>query len=140
MLGASLEDRALVKIQRLVDNPEVGGVLVNAYWELKKLGPSDGSFVLSDRPLIRIHGYDSPGATSVLPLTPKVAFIAVNHAENLAKLQSVPAHRFAKETNRSSTWQAERFVFSADLHHEIWLGKYLRQSAQQLAKLGGHEN
>jgi len=126
VLGASLEDRALSGIQRLVDNPTVGGVLINARWDLKKLGPSDGSFVLSDRPLIRIHGYNSPGATWVLPLTPKVAFFAVNHAENLAKLRSVPPHRFAKETNKSSTLQAERFVFSTDVHHETWLGKYLR--------------
>lgn len=137
VLGASLEDRALVKIQRLVDNLEVGEVLVNAYWKLKKLGPSDGSFALSDRPLIRKHGYNSPGAIWVLPLTPKVAFFAVNHPENLAKLRRVPAHRFAQETNKCSTWQAERFVFSADVHHETWLGKYLRQKTLRLAGLGG---
>jgi hypothetical protein len=105
----------------LIDNPEVGNVLINAHWDLKKLGLSDGSFVLSDRPLIRIHGYNSPGATWVLPLTPAVAFFAVNHAANLAKLRSVPAHRFAKEMNKSSALQTERFVFSADLHHEVWL-------------------
>ncbi|MDQ6868989.1 MAG: hypothetical protein M3178_11505 [Pseudomonadota bacterium] len=102
VLGASLEDRALVKIQRLVDNPKVGSVLINAHWDLKKLGPSDGSFVLADRPLIRINGYDSPGATWVLPLTTKVAFFAVNHPTNLANLRSVPAHRFANETNKES--------------------------------------
>jgi Protein of unknown function (DUF4238) len=125
--GVSLEDRALVTIQGLVDNSKVGSVLINAHWNLKKLGPSDGSFVLSDRPLIRINGYDSPGATWVLPLTTTVAFFAVNHAENLAKLRSVPAHRFAIETNKSSASQAERFVFSADKNHEKWLGKYLCQ-------------
>lgn len=105
VLGASLEDRALVKIQRLVDNPKVGSVLINAHWDLKKLGPSDGSFVLADRPLIRINGYDSPGATWVLPLTTKVAFFAVNHPTNLANLRSVPAHRFANETNKASAYR-----------------------------------
>ena|GEM_PF-1007642 len=137
VLGVSLEDKALAGIQRLIDNPAVGNVLINAHWDLKKLGLSDGSFVLSDRPLIRIHGYNSPGATWVLPLTPEVAFFAVNHAANLAKLRSVPAHRFAKETNKSSALQTECFVFSADLHHEVWLGKYLRQKTRATAAPDG---
>ncbi len=127
VLGGSLEDRALVGTQRFVDNPKVGEILINAHWDLKKLGPYDDSFVLSDRPLIRINGYDSPGATWVLPLTTKVAFFAANHPTNFAKLRSVPGHRFAMETNKSSTSQAERFVFSADKNHEKWLSKYLRQ-------------
>jgi Protein of unknown function (DUF4238) len=125
VLDVSLEDKALVGIQRLVDNPVVGKVLINAQWDLKKLGPSDGSFVLSDRPLIRIHGYDSPGATWLLPLTTKIAFLAVNHPQKLATLRSLPAHRFAIETNKRSALQAEQFVFSADKNHENWLGKYL---------------
>jgi Protein of unknown function (DUF4238) len=128
VLGASLEDRALAGIQRLVDNPTVGKFLINAHWDLKKLGPSDGSFVLSDRPLIRINGYDSPGAIWVLPLTTKVAFFAVNHPTNLANLRRVPAHRFANETNKASALQKEKFVFSADKNHEKWLGKYLCQN------------
>ena len=69
-LGWCLENRALAVIQKLVDNPAVGGRMINAYWAVRGLGQHDGSLVLSDRPLIRIHGYNSPGATWVLPLTP----------------------------------------------------------------------
>jgi len=81
--------------------------------------------VLSDRPLIRIRGYDHPGGAWVLPLTPKVAFIAVNHPENLRRMQCVTPQRFVKQTNYSSAWQAERFVFSIDDFHARWLAKYL---------------
>lgn len=126
-LGWHLQDRALLGIQKLVDNPVVGHRLVNAHWHTRRLGITDGSFVLADRPLIRIHGYDRPGATWVLPLTPKVAFIACNAIEDLQRLTKLSGQRFAKEVNRSSVNQAERFVFCVDRSHEIWLGKHLSQ-------------
>lgn len=61
--GISLADRALVVIQRLVDNERVGGKLINAHWHVVHLSLRDGSFVLADRPLIRVRDYDHPGIT-----------------------------------------------------------------------------
>ena len=126
--GAFIEDRALVAIQRLVDNPEVGGRLVKAHWHVVHLGPFDGSFVLADRPLIRTHGYDHPGTVWVLPLTPTTAFVAANHPENLERIKRATPRRFGKLTNRSSAGQAERFVFSADTSHEHWLSGCLSET------------
>lgn len=123
--GVSLEDKAVDTIQKLVDNPEVGKWLINAHWYVQHLGEHDVSLVLADRPLIRIHGYDHPGAVWVLPLTPKAAFIAVNHPKNLKNMQRVTPQRFTKQTNYSSVQQAERYVFSVDDSHERWLAKYL---------------
>lgn len=128
--GASFEDIGIATIQRLVDNPKIGGQLINAHWYVKHLGEYDGSLVLADRPLIRIRGYDHPGGAWVLPLTPKAAFIAVNHLENLKRMQRVTPQRFAKQTNYSSAGQAERFVFSADNFHERWLSKFLAPQAE----------
>ena len=71
-LGMHLEDRALGTIQGLVDNPTIGGRLINALWHLVRLGAFDGSLVLSDRPLIRLGSYEDPGAAWLLPLTPQV--------------------------------------------------------------------
>jgi Protein of unknown function (DUF4238) len=124
-LGVSLEDRALATIQRLVDNPQVGGKVINAHWHVVRLGPFDGSLILADRPLIRIRGYDHPGAAWVLPLTPKAAFVAVNHVANLERIKRVTPQRFAKRTNASSASQAERFVFCSERSHERWLAKHL---------------
>jgi len=128
-LGWSLEDRAVASIQELVDNPEVGKRLINAHWAVKRITQREGSLVLSDRPLIRIHGYNRPGATWVLPLDPYAAFIACNDPKNLTKLTKLSGQRFVKETNRSSVNQAERFVFCADQSHEDWVGKYLKPSS-----------
>ena len=126
--GSSFEDIGVATIQRLVDNPRIGGQIVNAHWYVKHLGEHDGSLVLADRPLIRIRGYDHPGAAWVLPLTPKAAFIAVNHSANLKNFQRATPQRFAKLTNVSSAHQAEKYVFSIDEAHERWLGKYLTPS------------
>ncbi len=124
-LGISLEDRALAGIQRLVDNPKVGGRLINGHWHIVRLGPFDGSLAVSDRPLVRIHGYDHPGAAWMLPLNPKAAFVAVNHRANLERIKRVTPQRFAKLANADSINQAERFVFCADTSHEAWLAKRL---------------
>ncbi|MSO73814.1 MAG: DUF4238 domain-containing protein [Alphaproteobacteria bacterium] len=125
----SLEDRALINIQALVDNPKVGGRLINSYWDLRRLDGQDGSLVLSDRPLIRIHGYDQPGASWILPLKPHVAFIACNDLTNLTKLMKFSGQRFIKEVNKSSAAQVERFVFSIDPSHALWLSKCLKIKA-----------
>jgi hypothetical protein len=129
-LGICLEDSALGTIQRLVDNPKIGGRLINAHWHVVRIGPFDGSLVLSDRPLIRLRGYDHPGAAWVLPLTPNAAFVALNHPSNLERIKRVAPQRFAKEVNASSVNQAERFVFCADTSHEPWLAKRLGEPAK----------
>ena len=74
-LGISLADRALGNIQGLVDNPKIGGRLINSHWRLVHLGPREGTLVLSDRPLVRRFGYDHPKASWFLPLDPKVMLL-----------------------------------------------------------------
>ncbi len=68
--GISFKDRALASIQKLVDNPRVGGKLINSHWRVVRLGPHDGTLVLADRPLVRLNGYDHPEAAWFLPLDP----------------------------------------------------------------------
>lgn len=123
-LGFDFEDRALVVIQGLVNNPKVGGRLVNAYWTVRKLGRYDGSLVLADRPLIRIHGYESPLATWVLPLTPHAVFIACIHQDNCKRLMNLSDSRFVREINKASAAQADRFVFCSDTSHGTWLERH----------------
>lgn len=125
--GVAFEDRALAIVQKLVDDPNVGGRVLNAHWHVKTLGEHDGTLVLSDRPLIRVRGVEHPGALWVLPLTPKAAFVAANHTENIRRIIDVPSARFAKELNASSVQQAERFVFSVLPNSAQWLEKRLRR-------------
>ena len=125
-LECNLEDSALTIVQRLVNNPTVGGLLINAHWRVRKLNSLSGSLILSDRPLIRVNGYDQPGAFWLLPLAPDAAFIACNDKSNLAWLMKQSDQRFIKELNRLSVGQSERFVFCIDQSHEKWIGRHLQ--------------
>ncbi len=128
--GVFIGDKALGIIQELIDNPKVGGRLINGHWHVVRLSEFDGLFVLADRPLIRLWGYDQPGATWALPLTPEVAFVAVNHKANLERIRRASPACFAKLTNISSVNQAERYVFCVDTSHEHWLGKCLSRECE----------
>ena len=85
-LGISLEDRALGNIQGLVDYPRIGGRLINSHWRLVRLGPREGTLVLSDRPLARLFGYEHPKASWFLPLGPKVMFYAARKPSDFERL------------------------------------------------------
>ena len=126
--GGPLEDRALANIQYLVDHPNIGQTLINRHWRVVRTSRREDSVVLSDRPLVRVHGYDHPDAAWFLPLNPRTIFFAANRKSSLHDL---PPKRLVRKLNVASAEQAERFVFCVDGAHERWLGKYLcRKSAQ----------
>jgi len=123
--GVPLEDQAMLIIQRLVDNPRVGDVLVNAHWQLKRIKPDHGSLMLSDRPLVRTQGFDRDGTVWLLPLGPHVAFAAANHRENARAIKKASPATFVYRSNISIAGQAEKYVFSTDDRHSIKLRRYL---------------
>ena len=126
-LGWSLEDRALLTIQQLVDSKEVGERLVNAHWHLRRLKREHGSFVLSDRPLVRIAGLDHPAATWFLPLAPKLGFFAALNDRPMKLIRNEPSRKLVARSNRESALQAEKYVFSTDRSHETMLARFLRR-------------
>jgi hypothetical protein len=122
----SFDDRAMLMVPTLTDNRGVLARLLNAHWHTMKLEEGDGTLVLSDRPLIRMRAFDHPGAAWFLPLTPRAAFVAVNHPANLENVQRTPRHRVVRYINVASARQAEKYVFAVDPSHERWLPKYLK--------------
>jgi hypothetical protein len=125
-LGWSFEERALLIIQDLVDSREVGQRVLNAHWYVKRLRSNHGSFMLSDRPLIRVHGLDHEAATWFLPLSPKLGFFATMDARNLRLIKKGPANTVVHHGNIDAVRQAEKYVFSVDRHFPSSLSKYLR--------------
>ena len=120
--GFLLEDRALSNIQALVDNPKIGGTLINSDWRVVHLRRGDGTLVLSDRPLVRIHGYDHPKASWFLPLGPRAIFFA---AKCPLDFDRVTNEKLAKHLNYSSAGQAQKYVFCQDDNHTRWLARCL---------------
>lgn len=123
-----LHERSFANIMKdLADLPDVGERLINASWNIIELGESDGTFVLGDRPLIRINGILKERASwlYVLPLSPKHVFAATNSQAVLDEINHRTKRRFCKLVNISSAAQAERFVFAVDGSHAHWVGKHL---------------
>ena len=97
--GVTMHDRLFAGlIQKLTDNAEVGGRLVAAHWTLKRLNDGEGSFVLGDRPLVRIYGYGRPDASirTIYQLTPQTAFVAVNDIGNLNRSEKASSGKFLR--------------------------------------------
>ena len=117
--GHLISDRSFViAVQHLVDNRRIGTRLINHRWRLVRLSDRDGTFVLSDSPLVRLPDRD----IWILPLGPRAALTMVPPS---LFLQCEPAHRFAKRLNVASAGQARKFVFSVERSHARWLRRYL---------------
>jgi hypothetical protein len=112
--GESLDDRALLMMQRLVDNPEVGRHLINAQCRVYSLSPRDGSFLLGDRPLIRLGGYSDPACIWALPLSPHAVFVAANAKRVIGSFDRAKGPALRKRVNESTMNQIDRYVFMAD--------------------------
>ena len=107
---------------RLVDNLKIGGNLINAHWRVVRLGPRDGTLILSDRPLVRLFGCENPKAAWFLPLSPKVVFSA---AYSPIDFEGLTPRRLAKFLNADSVRQAQKYVFCVDDSHNRLLEKHL---------------
>jgi hypothetical protein len=125
--GVAVADRVMLIIQKLTDSPDIGRWIVNANWIIFRVKLAEGSLLLSDRPLIRVHGLAKPGATFVLPLTPQAVFVAAGHQQTIRNLAAVPRRELCRKTNISSVSQAERFVFSTLASDQRWIGRYLKR-------------
>lgn len=69
-LVRSLADQAMLLLQSLTVIPEAGEKLFSFKWSIRRLGDGEGTFVMSDRPLMRIHGIDHPSTLWAMPLSP----------------------------------------------------------------------
>ena len=94
--GTSLEDQAAHYLYpKLLDNPRIGKVMINAHWGTKTLSTHDGYYTLSDRPLTKGgQNYDDPSAVWIFPLSPRVAFVASNNYSLLNSLLSSSPRQF----------------------------------------------
>ena len=116
------ENRSLSVIQRLVSSPKVIGDLLDLHWQLKRLGPQDGTFVLSDRPLIRFFGLDDERVSWFLPLSPTIVFIATNLPQTF---EWITCNNFRKLLNVNSVNQVQKYAFTVDTSHTKLLEKRL---------------
>ncbi len=125
-LGLLSEERALANVQGLVNDRTYGEKFINWHWSVARAQSGQGTFLLSDRPLIRKYAFDDPEAVWLLPLNPHTAFYATKRE---APKQVTNGREFLKSVNKHSVQQADKYVFSMDASHEPLLRKHLRMKA-----------
>lgn len=133
-MGMSFEDRALLILQKLVDNPEVGRRFLNSHWDVIHAGTFAESFVLSDRPLIRLYRFDDRRAVLALPLSPHAVFVAANELSVLNDIRRYSPGRLVKNINVLSARQVDQYLFCIDSSHDHWIGRYLREARRRAGK------
>ncbi|MCY3701318.1 MAG: DUF4238 domain-containing protein [Rhodospirillales bacterium] len=121
-LGLLSEDRAVAKVQDLVNDGSYGQKFINWHWSLARTRPGQGTFLLSDRPLIRKYAFDHIEAVWMLPLDPFTVFYAFRH-ESAKTVTN--GREFLKSVNKHSVQQADKYVFCLDTSHEPLLRKHL---------------
>ena len=121
-LGLPSEDRAVAKVQDLVNDGDRDQKFINWHWRLARARFGQGTFLLSDRPLIRKYAFDHIEAVWVIPLDPFTAFYASRRES--AKIVT-DGREFLKSVNKHSVQQADKYVFCLDTSHEPLLRKHL---------------
>ena len=117
-----LETERSATFSSLSITKKIGGRLINSHWRIVHLGPGDGSLVLSDRPLVRLFGYEHPKASWFLPLGPRAVFCAVNCPKDFDRLTP---RKLARSLNVDSVRQVQKYAFCVDGGHNRLLERHL---------------
>ena len=125
-LGLLTEDRAVANVQGLVNGRNYGEKFINWHWRIARMRYGQGTFLLSDRPLIRKYAFDDPEAVWLLPLNPRTAFYA---SKRESPKVVTNGREFLKSVNKHSVQQADKYVYCIDTSHEPLLRKHLRIKA-----------
>ena len=110
-------------MQQLVNDGSYGQKFINWHWSLARPRPGQGTFLLSDRPLIRKYAFDHIEAVRIFPLDPFTAFYA-SRRESAKTVTN--GREFRKSVSKQSAQQADRYVSCMDNSHEPLLRKHMR--------------
>lgn len=127
--GINLFDLGALFLKNLTDSDYVKKYLDGSLSCIIKFERTDGSLILSDRPLIRHGSLEARNYIWALPLDPHTAFILAPKAAILNEICQMPRHQLLRIMNVSSAIQAEKYVFCIDDANDFWLPKYLAPSS-----------
>ena len=127
-LDGPLSESSFVELMRaVVDHAPTGKKLINGRWARIDFDSRHGTLVLSDRPLLAVGSIVSNEEKWIwaTPLSPTSLFVAASDPKTMSSLAQHSRRQLLKMVNRTSVWNAERFVFVADGSHNHWVAKYL---------------
>ena len=98
----------------LIDHAKVGGEMNDMHWRVLQTPAEAPTLLTSDRPILRTSNIKGPQGHTVLPIGPRLLFIASPDADFLKQVLKADQVGLAKEVNRQVVEGATRFVYGVD--------------------------
>lgn len=138
----TLEQEPFYVLSDVIQNKELGQYIVNMRWYILEI--SNGSFLLSDEPLLMSNGIKFSNGYIALPISPTKLFLATNNAATYLQIKGLTGS-LPHKVNMQIVEGAKVFVAARDTDHEAFIqthfGKNPRKSiiqhvAEQLSAKG----
>lgn len=139
---ATLEQEPFYALRDVIQNKELDQYIVSMCWNVLEI--SNGSFLLSDEPLLMSNGIKFWNGYIALPISPTKLFLATNNAATYLQIKGL-AGSLPHKVNMQIVEGAKVFVAARDTDHEAFIqthfGKNPRKSviqhvAEQLSAKG----
>lgn len=121
-----LEQSGKHLLPALIENDEVGTVMLRMNWNSVEFAPPFPDLLLGDNPLVMTHAVKDPRCAIALPMTPSVLFIATHSQEATEQLLERGGDRLVPLMNESTLGQAVHDVFGTTERHLQFVENRLR--------------
>jgi hypothetical protein len=101
-------------VQNLIDSPRMGGHLNQMRWAVVTFNKEKHTLLTSDRPIIMTNGIIGQNDHLVLPVGPRMLFLATNNIETENRLRAIDAGIFMAQVNNRVVSQARKYVYGND--------------------------
>ena len=117
----AIDSFGLSFFHEMIDNAEIGGKLLQLRWWLWRFSEQDHDLLLSDNPCIFAGGIDNPHLAVVLPLGPRIAFLATRGEMLADLLAKADSKTLSRNLNDASILQAEEYIYAVDDSQRIFI-------------------
>jgi hypothetical protein len=101
-------------MQNLIDSPRMGGYLNQMRWAVVTYKNERHTLLTSDRPIIMSNGLIGPSDYLILPIGPRMLFLATNNIETEDRFRAISAGIFMAQVNNRVVSQARKYVYGTD--------------------------
>jgi Protein of unknown function (DUF4238) len=112
-------------LPHLLGSKRMAKELVSLKWFTRIVAKAKFPLLTSDRPVIMTNGLKSDDAHIVLPISPRIAFVACRSEHKAAEIASMDSDFLARQINDRVALQAVKYVYGVDDNQLTFVEKRL---------------
>jgi hypothetical protein len=121
---------ALITTARLMQNAEVETALNNMLWCVYDIGLPELRFFTSDRPVVMTNGIGTKGGHLVIPISPRLLFLAFRDEKIRAEVQVMSPWEIHENVNRAVVRNAIDRVWDTDAQRLTYVQENMSAEAE----------